>query len=328
MTSNDPLSTGRGHLPTEQRNDASTQLDELSIQDTLRVINREDQTVALAVEQAIPQITAFVEQALMNMQTGDTSQGARGIGGRLVYLGAGTSGRLGVLDASEIPPTFFEDSGTFVGIIAGGDGALRKSSEGKEDDRHGAVPELEKLKLCEADTVIAIAAGGTTPYAHGAVDYANQTGALSCMMCCVPFADLRMANPSKPDHLIELLTGPEAVTGSTRMKAGTATKLALNMISTTLMAQRGKVWGNLMVDVRATNTKLRDRAARLLMHQCDLSNDDALKLLDQAQGRVKTALIMKRKQVDRQTATDLLDQHRGHLTPVIGRPVQPSKQHL
>lgn len=310
MTSADPPSAGRGHLPTEQRNDASAQLDTQSVEQTLRVINREDQTVALAVEKAIPLITALVEAALVGMHAN----------GRLIYLGAGTSGRLGVLDASEIPPTFFEPPEKVVGIIAGGDGALRKSSEGKEDDRHGAHEALQALTLTSADTVIGIAAGGTTPYVHGAIDFANQAGATTGLMCCVAFADLRMNNPSQPDHVIELLTGPEVVTGSTRMKAGTATKLALNMISTTLMAQRGKVWGNLMVDVRATNTKLRDRAACLLSHQCDLSKPDALELLNQANGRVKHALVMHHQRVCVEGAIDLLKQNKNRLTKIIGRP--------
>lgn len=305
----------RGHLLTEQRLAASAELDALSTEDALRVINEQDATIAATVRDAIPAIAALVDVIVERMQRG----------GRLVYIGAGTSGRLGVLDASECPPTFHCDPNDVIGIIAGGDGALRKSSEGMEDDPDGAVSEFKRINLGEHDVLIGIAAGGTTPYVQGGIQLANQHGAATALMCCVTREQLQSDNNALAalaamDHLIALPVGPEVVTGSTRMKAGTATKLALNMISTAVMVRLGKTWGNLMVDLRATNAKLRDRAARILQSQCDLSRDAALHLLDEAEGRVKHALIMHLKQVDFNEANALLEHHQQQLRPILGDP--------
>jgi N-acetylmuramic acid 6-phosphate etherase len=324
-----PPTHARGHLLTEQRNSASAALDALSVEATLRLINTLDFDVPRAVRDAIPQITALVEAVVERMRGG----------GRLIYLGAGTSGRLGVLDASECPPTFHSDPGDVIGIIAGGDGALRRSSEGREDEWGGAHAELDALQLTAGDTVVGIAAGGTTPYVWGGLERAKQAGCATGMIVCVPIRSLMsrprvgtvrasdpLPNPGLPrlpveiDFPIELLVGPEAITGSTRMKAGTATKLALNMISTTAMAQLGKAWGNLMVDVRATNAKLRDRAVRTLLSQLDIGRQDAERLLDRAAGRVKPALVMARLRVSLDEAERLLAEHAGRLRPILGPP--------
>lgn len=227
-------------------------------------------------------------------------------GGRLIYVGAGTSGRLGVLDASEAPPTFCVEPGKIVGMIAGGDSALRKSSEGKEDDPRGAWDELTALSLTAHDTVIGIAAGGTTPYPRGAMEFCKtqlpeDRRPITAMIACV-----NIEPPPHTDHLIILKTGPEVLTGSTRMKAGTATKMTLNTISTTLMIRSGRVYENLMVDVRASNDKLRDRAARIIATLTGLDRQESFSLLDSAGGAVKTAIVMHRNGVDRRKAESML----------------------
>lgn len=319
----------RGHLATEQRSPASAALDALSTEQSLRMMNTQDMDVAIAVRDAIPSISRVVDDVVRGMRHG----------GRLIYVGAGTSGRLGVLDASEIPPTFQADPSQVVGIIAGGDGSLRKSSEGMEDDFDGANPELKRLDIKPNDTLIGIAAGGTTPYVWGAIHYAKMHGATTALICCVPIRSLMSrpkasvvpgngtvntppppSLPAEIDHQIELIVGPEVVTGSTRLKAGTATKLALNMITTITMVQLGKVWGNLMVDLRASNVKLQDRAIRIICSQTDLDRAQAGKLLNHADGMVKTALVMARLSVDAEQADRLLKEHNGQLRPILGPP--------
>jgi N-acetylmuramic acid 6-phosphate etherase len=299
-------SADRGHLATEQSNASSMQLDTLSIEQTLTLINDEDARVHVAVRQAIPALTRLVDAIV---------KAFRG-GGRLVYLGAGTSGRLGVLDASECPPTYFTDPSMVVGIIAGGDVALRRAVEGAEDDPDGAKAELERLNVGADDVVVGIAAGGTTPYVLGALRIAKSRGCVTGFITCVPLSAIEQRPQAARlneyvDHPIELLTGPEVVTGSTRMKAGTATKLALNMITTAAMVQIGKTWGNLMVDLRATNAKLVDRAARIVSTQTGVSRDEALRLLDRAAGRAKLALVMAKRGVDAAEAQRLLDRAAG-----------------
>lgn len=308
---------------------ASGALDALSVEQCLRVINTQDMEVPQVVRAAIPALTRFVDTVVAHLA----------LGGRLIYAGAGTSGRLGVLDASECPPTFQCDPGEIVGLIAGGDGALRRSSEGREDDPAGPAEEFAALGVNNRDVVLGIAAGGTTPWVWGALQRANEVGAATGMLCCVRrdmilqrakapvvqatasvAAAPRPAFPAVVEHWIELPVGAEVVTGSTRMKAGTATKLALNMITTATMVQRGKVWGNLMVDLRASNTKLRDRAARILMQQLGLDRASALELLDAADGQVKTALVMHRRQVSRAAALALLAENAGKLRPLLGSP--------
>lgn len=302
----------RGHLATEQRNTQSATLDALSIGDALRLLNEQDAMIPAAVGAAIPAISKLIEEIVAAFRRG----------GRLIYFGAGTSGRLGVLDASECPPTFHTDPSMVVGIIAGGDSALRKSSEGAEDDSNGARAEIEKLKIDSDDVIVGIAAGGTTPYVWGAIRLAQERGARTGMICCVKLEKGASGSDTGtyPDHVIELLVGPEVVTGSTRMKAGTATKLALNMITTVSMVQLGKVWGNLMVDLRATNAKLIDRAVRIIVGQTNLAREDALALLEKAGGSVKIALVMARREVDRASAERLLSASDGQLRKILGPP--------
>lgn len=295
----------RSHIDTEKRNPRSRTLHSMAISEIVDLINGEDRHVVQALKRARPRLTKFIEAAEPGFLAG----------GRLVYVGAGTSGRLGVLDASEAPPTFCVPATRIVGIIAGGDGALRKSSEGAEDDGKGSWEDLEDLKLNADDTVIAIAAGGTTPYALGALTYAKtkcKKPPVTALLCCTT-----IDKPEHADHLVMLKTGPEVLTGSTRMKAGTATKLALNTISTTLMVRAGKVYENLMVDVKATNAKLRDRAARIISTLTKLERNAALELLDRCDGEVKTAIVVKRLELEPAEARERLADAQGHLGRVL-----------
>ena len=304
MTIHERRPIDRGHIATEQRNAASRELHRRSVAECLELITREDQRVIDALQEAGPALSSLVEAA--------EDRFCRG--GRVIYVGAGTSGRLGVLDASEAPPTFQVPQGRIVGIIAGGDAALRVSSEHKEDDEEGARQELETLALSDNDTVIGLAAGGTTPYVRGSMRLAKEfasgclTGFITCSVVEAPFGT---------DHLVLLDTGPEVLTGSTRMKAGTATKLALNAISTTLMIRAGRVYQNLMVDLRATNDKLRDRAARIVMELTGRERDAAFELLDRAGGAVKPAVVMHARGVDLRTAEALIAEADGRLDRVL-----------
>lgn len=295
----------RSYIDTEKRNPRSRTLHSMSVTDIVELINSEDRHVVQALKRARPRLTKFIQAAEPGFLAG----------GRLVYVGAGTSGRLGVLDASEAPPTFCVPATRIVGIIAGGDGALRKSSEGAEDEFKGSWEQLEDLKLNADDTVIAIAAGGTTPYALGALTFAKtkcKKQPLTALLCCTT-----IDTPEHADHLLMLKTGPEVLTGSTRMKAGTATKLALNTVSTTLMVRAGKVYENLMVDVKATNAKLRDRAARIITTLTKLERDTALELLDRCDGEVKTAIVVKRLELEPAEARERLANAEGHLGRVL-----------
>jgi len=312
--SNQPgsLPPDRSHIATERRNPRTMNLHALSVEECIDRINMEDRHAFDAVKRARPRITRFVEA----IEPGFTS------GGRLIYVGAGTSGRLGVLDASEAPPTFHVPPDRIIGLIAGGDPALRKSSESREDDPKGAWAELESLNLTANDAVVAIAAGGTTPYAVGALDYCKSrpegSRPVTALLCCTT-----IDRPEHCDHLIMLRTGPEVLTGSTRMKAGTATKLTLNMISTTLMIRSGRVYQNLMVDLKATNQKLRDRAARIISTVTRLTREESFALLDHAAGEVKTAIVMHAKQVDAARARELLSHEHGHLGQLLGAHPEP-----
>ena len=278
-----------GKLATEARNPRSAHIDELPTLDILRIINDEDATVAAAVRAALPQIAAAVDAIAARFEQG----------GRLFYIGAGTSGRLGVLDASECPPTFSVLPDLFVGLIAGGDAALRNSSEQTEDSREQGAADLAAYSLSAEDAVLGIAASGRTPYVLGALAHANNIEALTVALTCAGSGVLGtgegMAHSpvSKSAKVaIELATGPEILTGSTRMKAGTATKLVLNMISTAVMIRRGAVFGNLMVDVRPTNAKLVDRARRIIAAVTGCDESTAARLLTEA-GSVKVAIVMQ-----------------------------------
>lgn len=296
----------RSDVLTEQRHPRSSGLHRLGVRDIVELFNRENRAVLAALDAAESALTGFINA----IEPGFIR------GGRLIYLGAGTSGRLGVLDASEIPPTFQIPPGRIIGLIAGGDGSLRTSSEGKEDEPAGAVPELERLHLGPDDAVLGIAAGGTTPYVQGALAWAKTLPQppRTALLSCAPIPP-----PPGCDHLIVLATGPEIITGSTRLMAGTATKLALNTISTVLMVRLGKVYGNLMVDLRASNVKLRDRAARIISTVSGASRDEAFALLDAADGQVKVAIVMRRRGVDADAARELLASAAGHLATVIDR---------
>ena len=303
----------RGHLTTEQRLSASAEIDAMSVEQALELMNTQDTAVPVAVRHAIAGIAKLTQAVVGKLKEG----------GRLIYIGAGTSGRLGVLDASECPPTFFCDPGQVVGIIAGGDAALRKSAEGKEDEPEQGASDLKAHRVSNDDVVVGIAAGGTTPYVWGALQQAKDVGAVTALICCVPLESLQGRDgrlPVEIDYGIELLVGPEVITGSTRLKAGTATKLTLNMITTTTMVQLGKAWGNLMVDLRASNAKLRDRAVRILTTQCEVDRDEAATLLEQAEGRVKVALVMGRLGVQAEEAMRKLEETDGRLRPLIGSP--------
>lgn len=298
------LPPDRAHILTEMRHPLTSGIHQQSIDGILGLISAADREIPAAIEAARPALSAFLKAAEETFIAG----------GRLIYLGAGTSGRLGVLDASEIPPTFCLPPGRIIGIIAGGDGALRVSSEGKEDDPNGAVEELGKLGLSRMDTVLGIAAGGTTPYVLGALAFAKTIAnpPLTAMLSCSP-----ISTPPHCDHLIVVPTGPEVITGSTRMKAGTATKLILNQISTTLMIRSGRVYENLMVDVKATNAKLRDRAARIVSTLTGLDRGAALAKVDEAGGSVKLAIVMERRRVSAAEAQTLLNHAGGHLYKIL-----------
>lgn len=294
----------RSGVPTEGVHPRSVGLDALPTGELLALMSEEDHRAARAVSAETERIAALVEEVVPRFRGG----------GRLIYVGAGTSGRLGVLDASECPPTFLVDPSRVVGIIAGGDAALRRSSESLEDDPRGAVAELERLGVGRLDTVIGLTAGGTTPYPLGALRIAASRDALTALVTC--------GNPPErhaADHVIRLDTGPEVLAGSTRLKAGTATKLVLNMISTALMVRLGKVHDGLMVDVSATNDKLRDRAARIVVRLVGGSRGDALALLDEAGGRVKTAVVMRSMRLPRREAEALLEMSGGSLRDALER---------
>lgn len=265
-------------LDTEQVNQKSKNIDVMSTMEMLQVINSEDKEVAIAVEKVLPSVQELVDAAHERMMKG----------GRVIYIGAGTSGRLGVLDASECPPTFGVDSSLVQGIIAGGYGALLKAKEGAEDDLTLARRDLTEIDLNETDTVIGLAASGRTPYVIGGLDYAKEIGAYTGAISCVHDAEISDHAQSK----IEVLVGPEVITGSTRMKSGTAQKLILNMISTSLMIQYGKVYKNLMVDVQPTNEKLVERAKRIIMSSSGCSYDEAAKYLAESGEDVKVAISM------------------------------------
>lgn len=289
-------------LLTEQANPASAEIDRLATADILRIINDEDRRVAVAVQKAIPQLTKIVD-ALVAAVDG---------GGRVFYIGAGTSGRLGVLDASECPPTFNVPYDLVQGIIAGGEPALSRATEASEDKPESGAADLMARGFTSRDVLIGLAASGRTPYVLGALGKANELGAVTAGISCTPDSELsRVAKIP-----VEILTGPEIVTGSTRMKAGTATKLALNMITTGAMIRLGYVFGNLMVNVQPRNEKLVDRARRIISQAAGVSYDEASKLLSEA-GDVKTAIVMVRRGVDRAAAADLLTKSRGRIRQAL-----------
>jgi N-acetylmuramic acid 6-phosphate etherase len=270
----------RGHLLTEQANPLSSELDALSTEQLVQVFVEEDRRPQQAVAAAAPALAAAVDAIAERLQQG----------GRLFYLGAGTSGRLGVLDAAECPPTFCSPPELVQGVLAGGAPALLRSSEGLEDLLAAGADDLKARDFCGRDALVGIAAGGTTPYVHGGLEHARSLGALTIAMACVPAEQV----PMPCDIDIRLITGPEVLTGSTRLKAGTATKMALNILSTGLMVRLGKVYGNRMVDVAVTNSKLEDRALRILADLAGVERAQGRALLAESGGSVKLALLMAR----------------------------------
>ncbi|HEY5845751.1 MAG TPA: N-acetylmuramic acid 6-phosphate etherase [Microlunatus sp.] len=297
--------TNLSELGTETANPRTVDLDIMSTHDLLTVMNTEDQTVPLAVARSLPQITEAV----------DLIVAARRQGGRLVYLGAGTSGRIGLLDAVECPPTFGTEPGEVVGLIAGGDSAFVQAAEGAEDDAHQAEADLDALGLRSSDVVVGIAASGRTPYVIGGLIHAGRLGAATVSLACNRAAPIsRVA-----DVAIEIETGPEILTGSTRLKAGTAQKLVCNMLSTASMVQIGKVYRNLMVDVRPTNAKLVDRSIRIVAAAAEVDPEAATEALRDAGGSVKTAIVMLLTGYGADEARDRLIRYGGRVRPAVER---------
>ena len=290
-------------LITEQRNPNSMQLDSLSAQELVALINREDQQVALAVEKCLPQIALAVEKIVAAFECG----------GRLVYVGAGTSGRLGVLDASECPPTYGVKPEMVVGLIAGGDHALRHPIEGAEDNVQQGQADLEEIDFSARDVLVGIAASGRTPYVLGALNYAKQLGATTVSIASNPKS--KMAEVA--DIAIETVVGPEVLTGSSRMKSGTVQKLVLNMLTTASMVLIGKCYQNLMVDVQASNEKLKARALKIVMEATECDNETAANVLAKANGQVKLAILMQLSGLDALEAQSLLDKSNGKLRQAL-----------
>ncbi|AOP50311.1 N-acetylmuramic acid 6-phosphate etherase [Streptomyces lydicus] len=290
-------------LTTEAFRPDLAEIDRRSTLDIARTMNGEDAAVPAAVAARLPEIAAAIDATAERM--------ARG--GRLVYAGAGTAGRLGVLDASECPPTFNTDPSQVVGLIAGGPSALVKAVEGAEDSREFAAEDLSAIGLTERDTVVGISASGRTPYAIGAVEHARARGALTIGLSCNAGSALAAA----AEHGIEVVVGPELLTGSTRLKAGTAQKLVLNMLSTITMIRLGKTYGNLMVDVRASNEKLRARSRRIVALATGAGEPEIEAALSRTDGEVKHAILTLLGDVDGPTAARLLDAAGGHLRAAL-----------
>jgi N-acetylmuramic acid 6-phosphate etherase len=292
---------------TERRNPHSATIDTASALEIVDLIGAEDATVPLAVARAREDIARAIELI----------EAAFRAGGRLLYVGAGTSGRLGVLDAAECPPTFGTPPEMVVGIIAGGLPALIRSIEGAEDDVNAGLGEMDARRVGADDVVVGIAASGTTPFVRAALSRAQTLGARTALVSCSEPPGLLKETC---DVCITVLVGPEVVTGSTRMKSGTATKLVLNTLTTGAMIRLGKTYGNLMVDLRAWNDKLVDRSRRIVMETTGLGREEARKVLEAAEGSVKTAIVMARRSVSRDEAERLLDEHGGHLRSIVGDP--------
>ncbi|WJV47927.1 N-acetylmuramic acid 6-phosphate etherase [Streptomyces flavofungini] len=290
-------------LTTEAFRPELSEIDRLSTAEIATIMNGEDASVPAAVAEQVPRIAAAIDATAERM--------ARG--GRLIYAGAGTAGRLGVLDASECPPTFNTDPGDVVGLIAGGPAAVVTSIEGAEDSKDLAAADLDALGLTADDTVVGVSASGRTPYAVGAVEHARAAGALTVGLSCNAGSALAAA----AEHGIEVVVGPELLTGSTRLKAGTAQKLVLNMLSTITMIRLGKTYGNLMVDVRASNEKLRARSRRIVALATGASDEDIEAALAATDGEVKNAILTLLGSVDGPTAARLLAESDGHLRAAL-----------
>ena len=289
----------RGHLLTEQNNPNSQNLDQLTPLELVDLFNQEDQNLIKAIAGAREPLAMAIEKIAQSIRKG----------GRLFYIGAGTSGRLGVLDAAECPPTFCSPPEMVQAILAGGEAALVRSSEAMEDRKEDGATAMDEHDIGANDVIVGITAGGTTPYVHGALEEANRRQATTVFMACVPQEQFHI----DVDVDIRLLVGPEILAGSTRLKSGSVTKLALNILSTGAMVQLGKVYGNRMVDVSVTNSKLLDRSLRILSDLTNLSRSDAADLLEKSNNKVKTALMMHWSGLNATDSEDLLARHQGHL---------------
>lgn len=290
-------------LTTEQRNNKTRNLDEMTTKEILQVMNEEDKTVAIAVSKELAQIEKLVQKVIASFRQG----------GRLIYMGAGTSGRLGILDAVECQPTFGTEKEMVQGLIAGGLEAFTNAVEGAEDNEELAVRDLQSIGLTEKDIVIGIAASGRTPYVISGLRYAKHIGAATGSIACNKGAEIS----KYADISVEVETGPEVLTGSTRLKAGTAQKMVLNMISTASMIGIGKVYKNLMVDVQATNVKLKERAKRIIMQAADVDAKTAEQYYEAAQGHVKTAIVMILLQCSYEEATERLQKANGFVRQAL-----------
>ncbi|MBC8310591.1 MAG: N-acetylmuramic acid 6-phosphate etherase [Planctomycetes bacterium] len=294
------LPLDRKNITTEQIHVGTYNLDVLSTLESVELLAADHEEAIQAVQDSSESIALFIDALAPRISNG----------GRLIYIGCGTSGRLGVLDAAECPPTFQSDQDMIIGIIAGGDASLRTSSEAKEDNPTGIIPEFERIHLHANDTVLGIAAGGTTPWVLGGLEIAKKYGATTAFLTCSDVSP-------EVDHLIQLETGAEPLTGSTRLKAGTATKLTLNIITTTLFTKLGKVYGNLMVDLKATNSKLLDRAIRIVSTICEIDRETSAILLASAGGEVKVAIVMHKKLVEATEARTILKAVGGNLRAAL-----------
>ncbi|MCT8344814.1 MULTISPECIES: N-acetylmuramic acid 6-phosphate etherase [Photorhabdus] len=291
------------NIVTESRNSASANIDTLPTLEMLKLINDEDKKVALAVEQTLPKIAETVDKIVEAFRQG----------GRLIYIGAGTSGRLGILDASECPPTYGAKPEQVVGLIAGGHQAILHAVENAEDNQQLGANDLQALNFNSKDVLVGIAASGRTPYVLGAMAYAKSVGATVVCISCNPESPMTQA----ADIAITPIVGPEIVTGSSRMKAGTAQKLILNMLTTGAMIRTGKVYGNLMVDVEATNAKLVERQKNIVMAAAECNRERAEQALAECDGHCKTAIVMILAGVNAQQAKALLEKHHGFIRPTI-----------
>ena len=292
-----------GKLTTESRNQNTLDIDKVSTIEMLQKINEEDKKVALAVEKEIPQIADAIDKTVERMHNG----------GRLIYIGAGTSGRLGILDASECPPTYGVSEELVQGVIAGGTEAIFRAQEGAEDSKELAVKDLKERNLTSNDVVVGIAASGRTPYVIGGLEYANEIGALTVSITCNK--DSEVSKCAKIS--IAPVVGPEVVTGSTRLKSGTAQKLVLNMLSTGSMIKLGKVYGNLMVDVQTTNEKLVERAKKIVSEATGLIIEESTKVLNETNFDVKLAIFMVLSNLDKNEAKSKLDEAKGYIAKAL-----------
>ncbi|GAA0695670.1 N-acetylmuramic acid 6-phosphate etherase [Clostridium cadaveris] len=292
-------------MVTEKRNSNTKDIDKVSTLEMVKKINCEDKLVACAVEKELPQIAEAIDKIADAMNNG----------GRLIYCGAGTSGRLGILDASECPPTYGVSSELVQGIIAGGIEAIFKAKEGAEDSKELCVEDLNNMNFTNKDVLVGIAASGRTPYVIGGLEYANSIGAVTVGVTCNPQSEIA----SVAKIAISPVVGPEVITGSTRMKAGTAQKMVLNMLSTGAMVRTGKVYGNLMVDVKATNEKLVERAKHIVMEATEVDREKAEAVLEETNYDVKLSILMIMANLSKEEGKELLEKNNGYIAKALSK---------